>query len=46
MQLLQHENASDAVAERRDFLGDLEALGTLFGWRECVDIVGSNNNYV
>lgn len=29
MQLLQHENASDTVAERRDLLGDLEALGTL-----------------
>jgi hypothetical protein len=46
MQLLQHENASDTVAERRDLLGDLEALGTLFGWREFIDIVGSNNNYV
>ena len=36
MQLLQHENASDAVAERGNLLGDLEALGTLFGWRECI----------
>ena len=40
MQLLQHMNVSDAVAGRRDLLGDLGALGTLFGWRECVDIVG------
>lgn len=46
MQLLKHVNASDAVAERRDLLGDLGALGTLFGWRECtVDVVGVTTMY-